>query len=69
MPGSLVEYARFVEVQQRRARIVTELERLPATPAAPDSDRADTIGGHVQVCDVPPKESPPRIIGVSPPLS
>ena len=27
MPGIVVEYARFVEVQQRRARIATELER------------------------------------------
>jgi hypothetical protein len=33
MPGSLVEYARFVEVQQRRARIIAELERPPETPA------------------------------------
>jgi hypothetical protein len=33
MPGALVEYARFVEVQQRRARIIAELERPPETPA------------------------------------
>ena len=26
MPGALVEYARFVEVQQRRSRIIAELE-------------------------------------------
>jgi hypothetical protein len=26
MPGALVEYARFVEVQQRRSRIAAELE-------------------------------------------
>ena len=25
MPGSLVEYGRFVEVQERRLRIITEL--------------------------------------------
>jgi hypothetical protein len=36
MPGSLVEYPRFVEVQQRRARIIAELVRPPATPTAPD---------------------------------
>jgi hypothetical protein len=28
-----VEYARFVEMQQRRARIIAELERRPETPA------------------------------------
>ena len=33
MPGTLVEYARFVEVQQRRAGIIAELERPPETAA------------------------------------
>jgi hypothetical protein len=33
MPGTLVEYARFVEVQQRRARVIAELEHSSATPA------------------------------------
>lgn len=33
MRGILVEYARFVEVQQRRARVAAELLALrPATP-------------------------------------
>ena len=32
MPGTLVEYARFVEVQQRRARVTAELERPPERP-------------------------------------
>ena len=33
MPGTLVEYARFVEVQQRRARVIEELEHSSETPA------------------------------------
>lgn len=34
MAGILVEYSRFVEVQQRRARVVEELRQPPAeTPA------------------------------------
>ena len=33
MAGILVEHARFVEVQQRRARVVAELTRPPETPA------------------------------------
>ncbi len=42
MPGSLVPHARFVEVQQRRARIATAFSRSRETralctrPAAPD---------------------------------
>ena len=35
MVGSVVEYARFVEVQQRRARVLAELlHRAPEAPAA-----------------------------------
>jgi hypothetical protein len=34
VPGRLVEYARFVEVRQRRARIVAALEPPPATLAS-----------------------------------
>jgi hypothetical protein len=40
MPGTLVEYARFVEVQQRRAWIIAELERPPETPAPPTEPTA-----------------------------
>jgi hypothetical protein len=38
MAGTLVDYARFVEAQQRRARIVVELERppVPMGPTAVD---------------------------------
>lgn len=32
MPGIVVDYARFVEVQQRRARIAAELERPREAP-------------------------------------
>ena len=35
MVGKVVEYARFVEVQQRRARVLAELlHRAPETPPA-----------------------------------
>jgi hypothetical protein len=33
MAATVIEYARFVEVQHRRARIVAELERAARTPA------------------------------------
>ena len=33
MAATVIEYARFVEVQQRRARIVAELEPAGRTPA------------------------------------
>lgn len=46
MPGILVEYARFVEVQQRRARVAAEL--LGLRPPAP----AD-IGGATASDDEP----------------
>ena len=38
MPATIVEYARFVEVQQRRAQILAELEppREPPVPPTPD---------------------------------
>jgi hypothetical protein len=38
MPGIVVDYARFVEVQQRRARIVAVLER-PREPPPPPTGR------------------------------
>lgn len=35
MPAIVVDYARFVEVQQRRARVAAELKRPRQTPAPP----------------------------------
>ena len=35
MPGMVVDYARFVEVQQRRARIAADLERPREAPPPP----------------------------------
>jgi len=32
MAAAIVEHTRFVEVQQRRARVLAELTRLPADP-------------------------------------
>ena len=34
MAGILIDYARFVEVQQRRARIAAELGQTQQTPAS-----------------------------------
>ena len=39
MSATVVAYARFVQVQQRRARIIAELERPPATPASREEGR------------------------------
>ena len=38
MAGILVEYARFVEVQQRRARAVAQLMRWPGGPFLETND-------------------------------
>jgi hypothetical protein len=35
MAGTLVNYARFVEVQERRARLIAGLEPPPGSPARP----------------------------------
>ena len=47
MPGSVVEYARFVEVQQRRARIAAGLEQPGEVPPPPTGRT-----GIVQLLDV-----------------
>ena len=43
MPATLVEHSRFVEVQQRRARIVAALTPAPEAPTAPPATPADTF--------------------------
>jgi hypothetical protein len=64
MAGTIVEYARFVEVQERRARMVAELERPPQTPAPPTESTVDQfidVGGSVTSVEA---STTPRTIDV-----
>ena len=63
MAGIVVEYARFVDVQQRRRRIVTELRRpsetgAPAPAASHASDRIEDASAAPARRDAPPRTEP-----------
>jgi len=62
MPGSLVEYARFVEAQQRRARIVAERSSMTAArPTATTIDEFIDVGESMRPVD---PNTPPGTVDV-----